>query len=164
MTNQNSIQEEIKCRLKAGNSCYYSVQTLLFSRLLSKNLKIKIYKTIILLVMLYGYKTWSLTLREECRLRVFENRILKWILGPKRDEKGEWRRLHNEELHSFKLSIYLSSWAWRIVVSVLAWTEGHVIVFLQQADGSRWSFLTQKQQQLPGFHPWMLFEWPPLSG
>ena len=72
LTNQNSIHEGIKCRIKAGNSCYYSVQTLLSSRLLSKNLKIKIYKTI-LPVVLYGCETWSLTLREECRLRVFEN-------------------------------------------------------------------------------------------
>ena len=59
-----------------------------------------VYKTIILPVVLYGCKTWSITLREECRLRVFENRILKRIFGPKRDENGEWRRLHNEELHS----------------------------------------------------------------
>ena len=62
MTNQNSIHEEIKYRLKAGNACYYSVQTLLSSKLLSKNLKIKIYKTIILPVVLYGCETWSLTL------------------------------------------------------------------------------------------------------
>ena len=62
LTNQNSIQEEIKCRLKVGNSCYYSVQTLLSSRLLSKNLKIKIYKTIILPVLLYGCETGYLTL------------------------------------------------------------------------------------------------------
>ena len=60
LTNQSSIQEEIKCRLKAGNSCYYSVQTLLSSPLLSKNLKIKIYKTIILQAVLYGYEAWSL--------------------------------------------------------------------------------------------------------
>ena len=81
----------IKCRLKAGNSCYYSVQTLLSSRLHSKNLKIKIrvYKTIILPVVLYGCETWSLTLREESRQRVFENRILRRIFGPKRDEDGE---------------------------------------------------------------------------
>ena len=65
------IQEEIKRRLKAGNSCYYSVRTLLSSRFLSKNLKIKIYKTIVLPVVLYGCETWSLTLREESRLRVF---------------------------------------------------------------------------------------------
>ena len=51
-------------------------------------------------VVLYGCETWSLTLREECRLRVFENRILRAIFGPKRDENGEWRRLYNEELHS----------------------------------------------------------------
>ena len=100
LTNQNSIQEEIKCRLKAGNSCYYSVQTLLSSRLLSKDLKIKIYKIIILPVVLYGFEAWSFTLREECRLSVFENRILRRIIGPKRDENGDWKMLHNEELHS----------------------------------------------------------------
>ena len=50
--------------------------------------------------MLYDCENWSLTLREECRLRVFENNILRRIFGPKRDENGEWRRLHNEELHS----------------------------------------------------------------
>ena len=68
--------------------------------LLSKNLKIKIHKTIIFPVVLYGYEAWSLTLREECRLRVFENRNLSRIFGPKRDENGEWRRLHNKELYS----------------------------------------------------------------
>ena len=76
ITHQNSIQEEIKSRLKLGNACYHSVQNLLFSRLLSKNLKIKIYRTIILPVVLYGCETWSLTLREERRLRVSENRVL----------------------------------------------------------------------------------------
>ena len=68
------------------HSCYYSVQTLLSSRILSKNLKIIIYKTIVLPVVLYGCETWSLTLREESRLRVFENRILGRIFGPLRDE------------------------------------------------------------------------------
>ena len=57
-------------------------------------------RTIILPVVLYGCETWFLTLRQECRLRVFENRILRRIIGPKRDENGEWRRLHNEVLHS----------------------------------------------------------------
>ena len=99
-TNRNSIQGEIKCRLKAGNSCYYSVQTLLSSRFLPKNYKIKIYKKIILPVVLYGCEPCSLTLREERRIRVFENRILRRIFGPKRDENGEWRRFHNEKLHS----------------------------------------------------------------
>jgi len=75
LTNQNSIQEEIMSRLKSGNVCYHSVQNLLSFSLLSKNLKIKIYRTIILPVVLYGCETWSLILREECRLRVFENRV-----------------------------------------------------------------------------------------
>ena len=67
--------------------------------MLSKNLKIKIYRTIILPVVLYGCETWSLTLREERRLRVFENRVLRRVFVPKRDEvTGEWRKLHNEEL------------------------------------------------------------------
>ena len=68
------------------------------SRPLSNNLKIKIYKTIILPVVLYGWEAWSLTLREEGRLRVFENRIPGQIFGSKRNGNGEWRRLHNEEL------------------------------------------------------------------
>jgi len=99
LTNQNSIQEEIKSRLKLGNVCYYSVQNLLSSRLLSKNLKTKIYRTIILPVVLHGCETWSLTMREERRLRVFENRVLRRVFGSMRDEvTGEWRKLHNEEL------------------------------------------------------------------
>jgi hypothetical protein len=72
----------------------------LSSRLLSRNVKVKIYKTIILPVVFYGCESWSLTLREEHRLRVFENRVLRRIFGPKRDEvTGEWRELHSEELH-----------------------------------------------------------------
>jgi len=83
--------------LKLENACYYSVQNLLSSSLLSKNLKIKIYRTIILPVVLYMCKTWSLILREERRLRVFENRVLRRLFGPKRDEViGEWRKSHNE--------------------------------------------------------------------
>jgi len=75
------------------------VQNLLSSSLLYTNLKIKIYRTIILPVVLYGCESWSLTLREERRLRVFENRALRRVFGPKRDElTGEWRKLHNEEL------------------------------------------------------------------
>ena len=105
LTNQNSIQKEIKSRLKLGNACYHSVQNLLSSSLLSKNLKIKIYRTIILPVVLYGFETWSLTFREEHRLRVFENRMLRRIFGPKRDGvTGEWRKLHNEELNDLYCS------------------------------------------------------------
>ena len=86
LTNQNSIAEEIKSRLRSGNACYHSVQNLLSSRLLSKNLKIKICRTIILSVVLYRCETWSLTLREESKLRVFENMVLRRIFGPRRDE------------------------------------------------------------------------------
>jgi hypothetical protein len=83
-----------------GNACNNLVQNLLSTRLLSKNLKIKIYRTIILPVVLYSCETWSLTLREERRLRVFENRVLRRVFGPKRDGvTGEWRKLHNEELN-----------------------------------------------------------------
>ena len=99
LTNKNSIQVEIKCRFKLGNACYYSVQNVLASSLLYKTLKIEIYKTIILPVVLYGCETWWLTLREERRLPVFENRMLRRVFWPKRDEvTGEWRKLHNEEL------------------------------------------------------------------
>jgi hypothetical protein len=74
----------------------------LFSCLLSRNIKVKIYKIIILPVVLYGCETWSLTLREEHRLRTFENRVLRRIFGPKKDEvMGEWRKLHNGEVHNF---------------------------------------------------------------
>jgi hypothetical protein len=73
----------------------------LSSRLLSKNVNVKIYKTIILPVVLYGCETWSLTLREEHRLREFENGVLRRIFGPKRDAvTGEWRKLHREDLHN----------------------------------------------------------------
>ena len=81
LTNQNSIEEEIKSRLRSGNVCYHSVQNPLSSRLLSKYLNIKIYRTIILSVVLHGCETWSLTLREERRLRE-----LRRIFGPRRDE------------------------------------------------------------------------------
>jgi hypothetical protein len=88
LTNQNDIHDEIKSRLNLGNTCYYSVQNLLSSCLVSKNLKIKLYKTVILPVVLYGCKTWFLILREEHRLRVFENSVLRKIFGPKREEDG----------------------------------------------------------------------------
>jgi hypothetical protein len=71
----------------------------LSSRLIKK-LKIKIYKTVNLPVVLYGCETWSLTLREGHRLRVFENRVSRRIFGPKREEDGSWRKLHNDELHN----------------------------------------------------------------
>jgi hypothetical protein len=88
-TNQNSIQEEIKSRLKSKNACYHLVQNLLSSSLLPKNIKI-------VSVVLYGCETWLLILREEPRLRVCENRVPRRIFGPKRDKiTGKWRKLHN---------------------------------------------------------------------
>jgi hypothetical protein len=123
LTDQNCMQEEIKSRLNSGNACYHSVQSLLSSRLLSRNLKVKIYKTIILPVVLYGCESWSLILREENRLRVFENRVLRRILGPKRDEvTGEWRELHNEELHILYSSLNIIR---QIKSRRMRWT-GHV--------------------------------------
>jgi hypothetical protein len=104
VTNENLIQEAIKRRLNSANACYYSFQNFLSSRLLSINVKIRICKTIILSVVLYRCGTLSLTLREEFRLRVFENRVLRRIFGPKRDEvTGERRKLNNEELHDCTL-------------------------------------------------------------
>ncbi|KAJ4450915.1 hypothetical protein ANN_02349 [Periplaneta americana] len=101
VTNINDTREEIKHRINMGNACYYSVEKLLSSSLLSKNLKVRIYKTVILPVVLYGCETWTLTLREEHRLRVFEHKVLRKICGAKRDEvTGEWRKLHNTELHA----------------------------------------------------------------
>ena len=114
LTNQNSILEEIKSRLRSANACYHSMQNLLSSRLLSKNLKIKIYRTIILPVVLYGCETWSLTVREEEKLRVFENMVLRRIFGSRRDEvTREWRRLHNEKLND----LYPSSNIVRVIKS-----------------------------------------------
>jgi hypothetical protein len=107
LTDQNCIHEEIRSRLNSRNACYHAVQNRLSSRLLSRNVKIKIYKTIILPVVLYGCETLSLTLREEHtrRLRMYENRVLRRIFVPKRDEvTGGWRKLHNEELHGLYYS------------------------------------------------------------
>ena len=91
-------------------------------RLLSKNLNIIIYKTIILPVVLYGCETWSLTLRKGRRPRIFKNRILRGIFGPKRNENGEWRRLNNEELHN----LYRSPNIGRVIKSRRLRWAGHV--------------------------------------
>jgi hypothetical protein len=123
LTNQNSIQKEIQSRLKSGNACCHSVQEFLSSSLLSRNLKLKTYRTIILPVVLYGCETWSLTLREERRLRMVENRVLSRIFGPKRVEvTGEWRKLHSEEL----IDLYSSPNIFRVIKSRRTRWAGHV--------------------------------------
>jgi hypothetical protein len=123
LTNQNYIHDEIKSRLNSGNVCYYSVQNLLSFHLIPKNVKIKV----ILPVVLYGCKTWSLTMREEHRLRVFENRVLRRIFGHKREEDGSWRKLHNDELHR----LYSSTNIIRVIKSRrISWAE-HVACMVE---------------------------------
>jgi hypothetical protein len=95
------MHEKIKSTINSGNACCHSLQSLFPSRLLSRKVKVKTYETIILPVVLYGCETWSVTLREEHRLRVFENRVLKRISGPQRDEvTAQSRKLHNRKLHN----------------------------------------------------------------
>ena len=105
LINKNSIQEEMKSRMQSGNACYHSVQNLLSNCVLFKNLKIKIHRTIVLPIFCMGCESWSLKMREERRLRMFENRALRRIFGPKGDEvKREWRKLCNEELNDLYCS------------------------------------------------------------
>jgi hypothetical protein len=143
LTNKNDIHDEIKSRLNSVNACYYSVQNLLSSHLISKNLKIKIYKTVILPVVLYGCETWSLTLRKERRLRVFEKRVLRRIFGPKREEDRFLRKLHSDEIHSLysSLNIFtvIKSRRMRWVGHVACMWEGRGIyrVFVGRPKGKK---------------------------
>ena len=135
-TNANSIQEEVKSRLKSGNVCSHSVQNILSSRILSKNIKIKIYRTIILPVVWYGCVTWSLILRKERRLGVFENRVLRRIFGPKKDEvTGEGRKLHNEELNDLYSSTSIVWVSNRDEISGTCSTYGREEGFIQGFGG-----------------------------
>jgi hypothetical protein len=105
----------------------------LSSRLISKNLKIKIYKNVILPVVLYGCETWSLTLGEEHRLRIFENSVLRKIFGPKRKEDGSWRKFHNDELHD----LYSSPNIVRVIKSRRMRWAGHVARMGEGRDAYR---------------------------
>jgi hypothetical protein len=159
LTNQNSIQEEVKRRLKVGDACYYAVQDRLSSRLLSKNLKIRIYRTIILPVVLYGCETWSLTLKEERRLRVFENRVLRILFGPKRDEvTREWRKLHNEELNG----LYSLPNIVRVIKSKRMRWAGHVACMGEGrgCTGLWWENLRERDRWGdPGVDGRIILEW-----
>jgi hypothetical protein len=109
--------------LNSVNACYHSAQNLLSFRLLSKNINIKICKIIILPVVLYGCEAWSLTLREEHSLTVLEDRVVRSIFGPKRDEvTGGWRKLHNKELRD----LYSSPSIIRLIKSINMIWAGHV--------------------------------------
>ena len=108
------------------------VQNLFSSSLLSKNLKI--FRTIILPVVLYGCETWALILREEHRLRVFENKVLRRVFGSKRDEvTGEWRKLHNEKLSDL---YSLPNIVWVVKSRRMRWA-GHV-AHMGEGKGCTW--------------------------
>ena len=145
--------------LSPASCTHHSVQNLLFSRLLSKNLKIKIYRIIILPVVLYGRETWSLTLREETKLRVLENTVLRRIFGPRRDEvTGDWRILHNEDLND----LYSSPNMARVIKSKRMRWAGHVSHMGEEREcieswwgnrreGDHWGDL--------GVDGWIILEW-----
>ena len=117
-----------------GNECYYSLEKILSSLLLSKKLKVNTYKTIILPVILYGCETWSLTLRKEQWLMVSENKVLRKILGAKRDKyTGEWRKLHNAELHALYSSPNIIK---KLKSRRLKWA-GHVVRMEQSRNAYR---------------------------
>ena len=119
---------------------------LLSSSLLSKKLKIKIYRTIILPVVLYGCETWSLIMREEHRLRGFENRMLR-IFGTKRDEvTSKWRKLHNEELND----LYSSPRIVQVIKSKRMRQVGHVAYMGEQRGLYRVLVGKPEQKRLPG--------------
>ena len=134
VTNTNDVSEEIKRTINTANTCYYSLEKILSSRLLSKKFKVKTYKTIILPVVLYGFETLSLTLREKHRLWVFENKVLRKIFGAKKDEiTGDWRKLHNAELHG----LYSSPNIFRSLKSRRLRWAGHVARMGQSRNACR---------------------------
>ena len=156
---QGSDLSRYKFRRAVYNACYRSVQNLLSSRFLSKNLKIKIYRTIILPVVLYGCEAWSLTLREETKLRVFENTVLRRIFGPRRDEvTGEWRRLNKEELNDF----YCSPNIVRVIKSRRMRWAGHVARMGEERGciGSWWGSRRERDHWGGlGVDGWIILGW-----
>jgi hypothetical protein len=159
LKNQNSVQEGIKSRLKSRNACYHSVQNLSSSSVLSKNLKIKVQRNAILPVVLYVYETWSLTWREERRLRVFEKRVLRRIFGPKREEvTGEWRKVHNEEFSD----LYSSPNVVRVIKSRRVRWAGHVASVWERRGSFRvlWRNLMERDKfEDFNVHGRIILEW-----
>jgi hypothetical protein len=142
LTNQNFVLIESKSRLHLGTACCHSVQNIFLFSLLSKNIKIRIYRTIILPVA--GCETWSLTLREERKLRLFENAVLRKILGAKRNEvTGECRTLPNEELYDLYCSpnivqvIKTRRMRWVGHVAPMAEMRGAYRVLVGKPEGKR---------------------------
>jgi len=127
--------------------------------LLSTNLKVKIYRTVILPVVLYGYETWSLTLREERKLRVFENMVLRRNFGPRKDEvMGEWRRLHNDKLND----LYSSPNIVQMIKSRRMRWAGHVARMGEERGriGSCWGNRREGDQWGDlGVDGWVILEW-----
>jgi hypothetical protein len=130
-------------RLNLGKACYYSVQNILSSCLVSKNLKIKIYKTVVSPVVLYGCETWPLTLREGHRLRVSENRVLRRIFGTKKEVDGSWKKLYNDELHNLYslpkiVRVIKSRWlSWAGHVARMVVGRGVYRVLVGKPEGKR---------------------------
>ncbi|KAJ4445495.1 hypothetical protein ANN_07303 [Periplaneta americana] len=132
VTNINDTREEIKHRINMGNACYYSVEKLLSSSLLSKNLKVRIYKTVILPVLLYGCETWTLTLREEHRFRVFENKLEKviWDVKGYKEQNQRKRKKQKDERN-------LDPWkTWLDAVNYYAKYYGKVMKVIDALDST----------------------------
>ena len=135
--NQNSIQQEIKCRLMSVNACYHLVQI--------------IFSLPVCYAILYGCETWSPTLREECRLRVFENRVLR-IFGPKRDAVTvKWWKMHNEKFNDLYSTLHIIQviksrrMRWAGHVACMRGEQSCIQVFGGETRGKETTWKTQAQ-------------------